>query len=125
MSLGPGISSTTVESRLGQPLSETVVDEEVLFQYGLWQLVFTEQGFEMAQKRFAFDQRRSSPATDARVRRLHPGVTMAAAETVLGQPESRSLQYEPGSEPTTFRILSYGPWELRFVDGRLDSRTKW
>jgi hypothetical protein len=132
--LEPGTSVEAVRAELGDPPQAGTHDAEgVLLTtliYGRWVLQFedgrlTERIKDLdlrpipAGNTFMWEEKRDR-AVDQEVLDLHLGMSMATVRSRLGGPEAIALGRNDPKEET----LSYGFWDLRFVDDALTYRQR-
>jgi hypothetical protein len=122
-----------VRAKLGEPIAENSADAEYAFvenlMYGRWQLQFEDGSLERRIKVlrvrpipvFSPREERQDGALDRRVRSLRLGMPMEAVRARLGRAESYEIDRNVPKE----EFLSYGPWELTFIDGSLKHRQRW
>jgi hypothetical protein len=118
-----GASESEALANLGKPLDRVDEGPTEVLNYGLWQLTF--EGGQLSSKstvRVPTDGGRNNHRVDtAAVLGLHLGESSGAVWKKFGSPESLSVTWEGDDEKVT--VLNYGPWQLTFVNGRLEQRS--
>jgi hypothetical protein len=122
--LQQGMSLVSVRSQLGEPLSESNASGEAALQYKGWLLLFHNNNLERRIRQHWPHHpitRSLKGMLDAKVLALHRGVSVRSVRADLGAPDSYEEVFEATRRPEL--ILRYGPWEVAFVDGKLNRRT--
>lgn len=127
LGLENGLSLTSVKQLLGQPESEFVESNgDGTLNYLGWRLEFRtdrlSRRIHEVFRRGAGRLQRGYPSS-AQVLDLRRGMLLSALVTRLGGPDVVEVEY--GANDRVERVLHYGPWELRFREGRLRLRTHW
>lgn len=123
--LSQGLSEQTVIDRLGEPLAEFHHGSDTELSYGAWQLSFVNDELQRRSLVFApqHGQRlKQTPKLERTILRLRLGSSIADVEAWLGIPQVVYVIYE--DDPSPIKVLRYGPWQLTFVDGRLEQRAQ-
>lgn len=126
LDLQNGEALDEVKNKLGQPVTEFIDDDgNGTLNYPEWQIGFRDG--ELTYRFHEVGQRRVRRGDGERLRRqivaLERGMSVTQVETTLGKPDVLALHYGESKSPE--KVLRYGPWELRFRQGRLWMRTHW
>lgn len=129
LALESGMSVERVRAELGEPLTENSVDAEYAvvenLMYGRWQLQFEDDSLMKRIKVLTNNPglllRVGRAGLDRKVRSLKLGMPMVAVRARLGRPEAYEIDRNAPKE----EFLSYGAWELSFINGTLRHRQRW
>lgn len=130
--LEPGTSSEAIKARLGEPFDENTAEFEpglTMLFYGRWRLDFEDGKLSRRIKYLATETAIDDQVVDRQTRAVNrailatqPGSTVIAeARSKFGRPDTYEIV---ANTPETVVVLSYGEWELTFVDGTLEHRQK-
>jgi hypothetical protein len=121
-----GASPEAVKDRLGPPSSEVDDNEghNHLF-YGRaarWNFAFDDDRLKSKVESLPTGpQMTSGSELNRKIMAMHPGVSIRAVESMLGEPRDHEIEY---SDETVQRLF-YSEWSLTFIDRHLDSRTRY
>lgn len=126
LALRTGESVDEVKEKLRQPVTEFIEENgDGALNYPGWQIAF--RGGELTRRIREVGRRLSQRGDGERLRRevlgLERGMSAAQAQARLGEPDVSYLYYEEDDPPE--KVFRYGPWELRFSEGGLSTRTHW